>query len=159
MAPRGRPPKPLERIKATARDSTHKANGTELAVPQHQISRRSLVPVPPDDLGERGLVEWEKTWVAGPWLSDETDYHWVLMIAHAYDDIDAFRQRIVRDGIIVRGDKGQDVAHPLLAEIRKAEAVIMRCLSMIGFSPTDRARLGLAEVKRQSALAELRARK
>lgn len=35
-----------------------------------------------------------------------------------------------------------------------AEALIRKCLSVLGISPTDRARLGLAEVKKETALQE-----
>ena len=157
--PRGRPPKPVERIRATARDATHKADGRPLPVPQGQLERRQRIPVAPDNLDDRGLAEWEKIWSAGFWLSETQDYHWVLAIAHAYDEIEEYRAKIKTDGLIQRGSMGQVIAHPLIASIRAAEATIMKALSMIGFSPTDRARLGLAEVKRQSALAELRAKK
>jgi hypothetical protein len=52
-----------------------------------------------------------------------------------------------KTGLVVAGYPGQVVAHPLVAEIRK-------CLSIPGISPTDRARLGLAEVKKETALQE-----
>jgi P27 family predicted phage terminase small subunit len=151
----GRPPKPVEKIRATQRDSKHKADGREIAVPEYELQRRVQVPVPPDELADRGLSEWEKIWLAGYWLSDEQDYHWVAVIAHAYDEITEYRAKIREDGLIQTGSMGQVIAHPLIGEIRRAESAIMKALSMIGFSPTDRARLGLAEVKRQQGLAEL----
>jgi phage terminase small subunit len=49
-------------------------------------------------------------------------------------------------------------ANPLLREIRDAESVIRKCLSMIGFSPTDRAKLGLAEIKVQAGIADLQSK-
>lgn len=155
---RGRPPKPIERIRATARDATHKADGRALATTQYKLERRHQIPVAPDSLGDRGATEWEKIWLAGYWLSDEQDYHWVAIVARAYDDLEAFRERVSVDGLVQTGMRGEPVAHPLIAEARRAEAVIMKALSTIGFSPTDRARLGLAEVKRQSALADLSAK-
>jgi phage terminase small subunit len=45
---------------------------------------------------------------------------------------------------------GQTIAHPLITEIRKCEDTIRKCLSVLGFSPADRARLGLAEAKAQT---------
>lgn len=155
---RGRPPKPIERIRVTARDATHKANGTELAVPQHNLPRHAQVPVPPDVLGDRGLTEWEKVWLAGYWLSDEQDYHWVAMICTAYDEIELYRAEIAHEGLTVRGIHGVMIAHPLIAEIRKAQATIMKALSILGFSPSDRARLSLGEVKKANALADLNAK-
>src|ERR1019366_348963 len=154
---RGRPPKPIERHRATARDATHKADGRALVAPGAgaQAAVRAVIPIPADELGGRGLSEWEKIWTAGYWLKDDQDYAWVLMISHAYDDIEAFRAQVKLEGLIQTGSMGQVIAHPLIAEIRRAEAVVMKALSTLGFSPTDRARLGLAEAKAQSALKDL----
>lgn len=125
-------------------------------MPAHRLSRSVAIPVPPDDLDERGQTEWDKIWTAGYWLSDEQDYHWVAIIATAYDEIEAYRDAIAAEGLTVKGIHGVMVAHPLIAEVRKAQATIMKSLSILGFSPTDRARLALGEVKHMNALAELR---
>ena len=151
---RGRPPKPYEQVRATARNSTHKADGRELAIPEYSITKRVDAPKMPVGLKRRGKLEWNKIWAVGPWLNPEQDYPWVEMIARAYDDIDIFRKQIEQDGLIVKGYAGQTVAHPLIAEVRKCEDTIRRCLSILGYSPTDRIRMGLAEVKRQSALQD-----
>ncbi len=151
---RGRPPKPYEQIKATARNSTHKANGSALAIPSYAIEKRIDAPPCPRGLQRHGKTEWHKIWACGPWLNPDQDYPWVEMIARAYDDIDIFRKQIETDGLIVKGYAGQTVAHPLIAEVRKCEDTIRRCLSILGYSPTDRIRMGLAEVKRQSALQD-----
>jgi P27 family predicted phage terminase small subunit len=146
--------KPLERIQATARNSTHKSDGRELVKAEYTIVKRVDAPKMPAGLKRRGKQEWTQIWAVGPWLNPEQDYPWVEMIARAYDDIDTFRRQVQKDGLIVKGYAGQTVAHPLIAEIRKCEDTIRRCLSVLGYSPTDRARLGLAEVKRQSALQD-----
>lgn len=153
---RGRPPKPIERLKATQRDATHKADGRELAIPEYTLPAAVSIPVAPDDLGPRGEAEWEKIWTAGFWLSPDQDYHWVAMVATAYDEIEIYRAIIAAEGYTYENTlKGVMQAHPLIAEVRKAQALIMRALSQLGFSPTDRARLGLAEVKRENAIADL----
>lgn len=154
--PRGRPPKPVERLKATQRDATHKADGREMAVPEFTLPAATTIPVPPDDLGDRGETEWDKIWSAGFWLSPDQDYHWVAMIATAYDEIEIYRAIIAAEGYTYENKlKGVMQAHPLIAEVRKAQALIMRALSTLGFSPTDRARLSIAEVKRKNAIADL----
>jgi P27 family predicted phage terminase small subunit len=145
-------PKPLE----LPYHGHHPRAGTELV---YEPVYGRLAPVAPDDLDKRGLEEWEKIWAAGFWLSHEMDYHWMAIIARAYDEIEAYRARVALDGLIQKGSMGQVVAHPLIQSIRAAEGTIMKALSILGFSPTDRARLGLSEAKRQSALAALRARK
>jgi P27 family predicted phage terminase small subunit len=154
---------PLERQIESARGDGQRPGGHRIKgdlVPTNQGRVVRLPPPPaPLDLKERGQTEWDKIWSAGEvWLHPNEDYHWVEQIAHAYDDIDAFRDEIKRTGLIIKGYAGQQVANPLLKEIRDAENVIRKCLSILGFSPTDRARLGLAEIKVQSGLAELQTR-
>lgn len=149
----GRPPKPLERVKATARNSTHKADGRPL--PARIDSRPDhSVPAIPEGVSGRGEVEWANIWTAGHWLKRDQDYHWVEMIARAYSDIEVFRAQVREEGLIATGYAGQVVAHPLLAEIRKSEALIQKCLSVLGFSPSDRARLTITEVQAQNALQQ-----
>jgi P27 family predicted phage terminase small subunit len=113
------------------------------------------VPVPARPLTGRGLEEWEKVWTAGFWLKRDQDYPWVEMIARAYSDIEVFRAKVEEDGLVVQGYAGQMTAHPLIAEIRKCETTIQKCLSILGFSPSDRARLAITEAKAQSALLDM----
>jgi P27 family predicted phage terminase small subunit len=150
---RGRPPKPLERIVATQRDATHKANGTAIA--RIEVPPDRTVPAPVPSITGRGLEEWQKVWTAGFWLKRDQDYHWVEMLAQAYADIEGFRKRVGADGLVVRGYNGQVAAHPLIKEIRACEETIRKCLSVLGFSPTDRARLNIAEAKFQNELQKM----
>lgn len=147
---RGRPPVPLERMASRSPDGMTPGHRHLPAIPQrrHDFS----VPVPSIDLTGRGEVEWEKIWTAGWWLNRQQDYHWVEMICQAYMDIEVYRQRVNEDGLITKGYAGQDAAHPLIAEIRKCQATIQRCLSVLGFSPTDRAKLAIKEATATTAL-------
>lgn len=156
----GRPRKPVERLKATARDATHKADGRPLPAVRTTVAPDTATSVPraPNGLGRRGAVEWRKVWTAGHgWLKPAQDYAWVEMIARAWDDIETFRAKVAEDGLIQTGSMGQVIAHPLIAEIRRAEGTIQKCLSMIGFSPSDRARLGWTEVQTASKLKAMMA--
>ncbi len=117
--------------------------------------QRHEPPPYPDGLWDRGKTEWDKIWRAGPWLWLDQDYAWVEQVARAYDDIAQFRATVNDEGLTVQGYNGQTVAHPLIAEIRKAEQTIQKCLSQIGFSPSDRARLKLAELKGAQAAKDL----
>jgi P27 family predicted phage terminase small subunit len=118
-----------------------------------QVDR--TVPETPSEITGRGFIEWEKLWQAGWWLQREQDYPWIEMICHAYMDIETWRERVAEDGLVVTGYAGQVVAHPLIAEIRKAEATIQKCLQVLGFSPTDRAKLAINQRKAMSALEEM----
>ena len=149
-----RRPEPIERQQSKARGNGRTPGGREIVKAQYTLVKREDAPPMPRGLAVRGRKEWTKIWASGPWLNPDQDYAWVEMIARAYDDIGTFRARIENDGLIVTGYAGQTVAHPLIAEIRKCEAVIQKCLSILGYSPTDRARLGMAEVKKENALLE-----
>lgn len=168
----GRPPKPLERKKNLAKGDGelpgHRAPQSQnpsKSVAVHpsraqgpQLGSRAL-PEAPADLGERGVSEWNRIWTAGrSWLHPEEDYHWVEQIAHAYDDVQEFRDEIARTSLIVKGYNGQKAANPLIKEIRALEATIRICLSKLGFSPTDRGRLALGEIQIQGGLQGLQER-
>lgn len=147
-------PKPIEQHIALS------TNGKTLGGRQLEVVDTSKMVAPkappmPDGLAERGQTEWLKVWQAGKWLWADQDYHWVEMIARAYDDIEQFRAKVNEEGLTVTGYNGQTVAHPLIAEIRKAEQSITRALSTIGFSPKDRAALKLAEVQGAKGLNDL----
>lgn len=147
-------PKPIERHLATAVNG-RTLGGRELDVIDTSRMVAPNAPATPEGLAERGTTEWLKIWQAGKWLWPDQDYHLVEMIARAYDEVAEFRAKIAEDGLTVEGYNGQTVAHPLIAEVRRAEAMITKNLSLLGFSPTDRARLKLTELKGARELQDL----
>ena len=85
-----------------------------------------------------------------------------------WDELVAYRSAIAEEGITqdepivtpaghVVGQK--KVPHPLIKELRSAQKQLHAIASALGFDPTARSRLGLAEVKRQSKVEELQARR
>jgi P27 family predicted phage terminase small subunit len=153
----GPKPEPIERKLLKAKGSGRTPGNREIAIRQTYVTGRQRTDKPPTPRGLAavGRREWHKIWDAGSWLKAAQDYHWVEQIARAYDEIETYRARVESDGLVQTGSMGQPVAHPLIAEIRRCEATIRTCLSILGFSPTDRARLGLAEIKARSALEEM----
>lgn len=135
-----------------------KPRGQALAVPA--AGGLAATPRRPTGLGDRGRREWPKIWSAGAaWLQADQDYPWVEQVCRAWDDMAEYRKLIKADGLVQTGSQGQPVAHPLIAEVRRCEDTIRKCLSVIGFSPSDRARLGLAQAKTASKLDELAAKR
>lgn len=116
------------------------------------------IPVCPDDLEERGEIEWEKLWSAGHWLKPEEDYHMVLVICRAYDEMCSYQEQIKVDGLMTRGSAGGIVANPLIREVRATRGQIIKVLAELGFSPTARARLNIAELQQGNALLDLQAK-
>lgn len=159
--PAGRPRMPLERAQNLAKGDGRTPGGREMELSSRAAVQpsRTVPPLPPVVLAERGITEWDKIWTAGYWLHADKDYHWVEMVVTAYDEIETFRAQIAEDGLVVAGYNGQMTAHPLISEIRKAQQTIAKALSLLGFSPSDRARLNLVEVKAASALDDLLAKR
>jgi P27 family predicted phage terminase small subunit len=149
----GRPKTPIERMAAKSPDG--KTPGKRNLPEPYKGAINHAVPEPPIPFHGRAAIEWENIWEAGWWLRPDQDYHWVEMIANAYADIAVFQAVVQEEGLTVRGYAGQVVAHPLIGEIRKAQAMIQKCLSTLGFSPTDRAKLQLREVETRSKLQQM----
>lgn len=147
-------PVPIEVMMARSQNGKT-LGGRDLEVIDTSSMEVPTAPPAPEGLGDRGALEWQKIWAAGKWLWPDQDYAWVEQTCRAYDDADIFRAKVAEDGLTVDGYNGQTVAHPLISEIRKCEDTIRRCLSSIGFSPTDRARLKLTELKGASELQKL----
>lgn len=129
--------------------------GRDLEVRDVSAMEPVSAPPAPEGLGDRGALEWAKIWQAGRWLWPDQDYAWVEQVARAYDDLATFRAEVAVMGLTVEGYNGQTVANPLIAEMRRCEDTIRKCLSQLGFSPTDRARLKLTELKGASELQKL----
>lgn len=146
-------PVPIERMMARSQNGKT-LGGRDLEV--HDVSGMEAVEAPamPEGLGARGVAEWRKIWTAGRWLWPDQDYAWVEQVARAYDDLAIFRAE-VGGNLTVEGYNGQMTAHPLIAEMRKCEDTIRKCLSQLGFSPTDRARLKLTELKASKTAQDL----
>ena len=64
----------------------------------------------------------------------------------------------VRDGWTITTDKGYPYKHPLAGLLVDLEKQISQWLAQLGFNPTDRSRLGVAEVKPKGTLELLRER-
>jgi P27 family predicted phage terminase small subunit len=156
--PAGRPPKPIELKRRTGnpgrRPLPDKAKTVAL-VP----SDGAPVPLA---LKAAGREVWARAQDHAIWLS-RLDLMLLEILCKAVDQHDEMNRLVAEDGLVqiepivtpaghVVGEK--KVANPLLKELRALEKQIHSSAAALGFDPTSRSRLGLAEVKRQSALAE-----
>lgn len=104
---------------------------------------------PPTHLGDAGRFVWAKAWHSGiTWLSPDSDMATVIAACELADARDKARERY-----LVTGEPKDATSFVRLDERYQ------KTLSLMGFSPSDRSRLGLAEVKRVSKLEQLRARR
>jgi hypothetical protein len=144
--PNGRPPKPAELKRVTGNPGKRKL--PELSVVQ-TIPMASSVPDAPEGLGADGVAIWEAAWGSAiTWLSPVSDYHAIENAARLADDLALARKKY--RATLEPGD-GR-----LLVHINKA---FVDSLSALGFDPTARSRLGVAEVKAISAIDKLLAKR
>lgn len=96
-----------------------------------------------------GLQLWDSVFRHGElWIARRTDTHLLLMTCEQLD-----RREEIRSLIIEKQD------WHLYKQLNDLERLISSNLGLLGFTPSDRTRLGLAEVKAQSKLEELMSRK
>lgn len=144
MADRGRPPKPIEQKRMLG-------NPGKRALPDLQtvaiLPGAYGIPEPKRPLLTYGRALWDDIWGAGiSWIAPATDTELLLMTCEMVDERWNLRIRVMQnnDPTERRG-------------LRALDAQIERNLSLLGFTPADRSRLGVAEVRAQSKLEEVRA--
>lgn len=157
--PTGRPSKPAEVKRATGNPGNRPL--PDAPMPGQGLRGTDGVPTPPS-LGADGELLWVHVWVAGrSWLSPDSDYTIVKMLCEAHDEHEEIR-RALSTGVVERfytTANGQIVTHPLVTQLGNLRSQMTAWLAAIGFSPADRSRLGLAEVRVKDELDELQRRR
>ena len=153
--PTGRPPKPVEQKRALGNQGHRPLPDPPTA--GQGLKGSSSIPKPPA-LGLDGTEMWNRVWSAGrQWLSPESDYVLIAMLCQAQDEAEEIR-RVLAIGAEKRYytiANGQQVTSPLVKQLKELRIQITGWLASLGYSPTDRARLGLGEVRHSDALDEL----
>lgn len=124
-----------------------------------EVVAPGTIPDAPDSLGDVGRRLWYTLWQAGSQhLAPLADGPLVVKLCEQWED--AARLREWLGGDVERRwyvtAAGQIVSHPAVKQIEQINAQCTAWLSMLGFTPSDRARLGLAEVRVADALDEFR---
>jgi hypothetical protein len=110
----------------------------------------SAIPEPLKPLSGSGLDLWDRTWQRGfSWLSANTDVQLLQMVCEQLDERDALRAYVM-DNIEAWHER---------SALRELEKSIRSNLSLLGFTPTDRMKLGVAEVKVESKMELLKRRR
>lgn len=155
--PVGRPPKPVEKRRAQGAQGLPAAPSPGEGLPGMGDS----VPSPPQ-LGADGVELWNTLWTAGSrWLSPESDFTMMKMLCNAVDEMEQLRRSILLDQYprFYTTANGQVVTHPVVKQVQELRMQITTWLSSLGFSPSDRARLGLQEVRTADVLDDLAKRR
>lgn len=144
MARTGRPPKPVEQKRALGNPGKR-----ALPVPVAYLEPAREIPEPERSLREAGRQLWDKAWSSGAgWISPTLDIHLLLMTCEMFDERAELIIKVATEGE-PRDRRG----------LRELEKLIVNNLSLLGFSPTDRTRLGLAEIKAANKLTQLMAKR
>ena len=139
------PPKPTEQKRKLG-------NPGKRALPNEAqtIALPSGYVDPPRPLEFAGQQLWDAAFKhGGTWISSNTDVPLLTLTCEQLDRREELRSALAENGL----------DRQLIMSINETEKLISSNLGLLGFSPADRTRLGLAEVKTQSKLQELMAKK
>ena len=126
-----------------------KGYGANSPKPSIIIAAVEGIPEPSRPLDLAGRAYWDRIWGAGQiWLSPNTDIELLLMTCEMLDERELLRTHVANDFERWRERSA----------LREIEKGIVRNLSLLGFTPSDRMKLGIAEVKKISKLEQLKAK-
>ena len=97
-------------------------------------------------LGEAGYQLWAEVFGFGElWVSAKTDTQLLQMVCELLDRREILREEFLAD----------PTERKVNMSLLETEKLIQSSLSLLGFTPSDRSKLGLAVVKAKSKLEEL----
>lgn len=141
MAKPGPRPMPAERARRLGNPGKRSRAPVAEVVLLEQLGATAA---PPRPLGDAGSALWRKCWSAGArWLA-ATDAELVQLLCESVDEREALRAAVLAKGL--RFDR---------SALRALDKQIVANLSLLGFTPADRASMGLAEVRAASDLQRL----
>jgi hypothetical protein len=143
--PAGRPAKPTEIKRKLGNPGRRPLPDTGVV---QYLDPVVSVPEPARPLLKYGMEFWDKVWGSGlTWISANTDAELLLMTCELVDERWNLRIRVMQSN-----DWRERRA------LRELDDRIIRNLSLLGFTPADRSKLGVAEVKAISKMEALKRR-
>ena len=143
-------PKPVERKRAAGNPGKR-----PLPEPRTVVPALETAPKPPRGLKAAGRDLWKQVWDYGSgWLAP-SDAPIVGLVCSLVDERAQWAALVAKGPKIYTTKTGVRRAHPAAAEVRAIDRQLIMALSLMGFTPSDRSRLGLSEVRKISALADL----
>jgi P27 family predicted phage terminase small subunit len=158
--PNGRPPKPVEVKRNLGNPGKRELPPVPTPDSNKRLKAVSNIPKPPRDLGKKGKLMWNTVWEAGQQTGHIAPLHdaqLILMLCQAVDEAEFLRNELVSGNVdrVYLMSNGAYAPHPYVKDLANLRTQITAWLSMLGFSPTDRSRLGIGEVVEDSPLDEL----
>jgi hypothetical protein len=137
-------PNEIKRLRGTLRADRVLSPSLRVTLEQGDL------PEPPEGLGELGRSVWSRVLVEGrAWVSYKLDTFLLGIVADQFEE-----RAALRDLVEANPDQPR-----LRIALRELDKQIVSNLGTLGLTPTDRARLGFVEVKKESKLEELMRRK
>lgn len=149
----GPQPKPNELKRALGNPGKRKlpAKTTLIALPQ-------IADEAPAQLSKNAKRFWVEIRAMAPWIAN-TDSRLLLELCEKLDRRDELKAKLASSDYVLYTDKGYAYANPLFGMITTTEAEIYKMLGSLGLTPSDRSKLGVAEVKARTKLEELLSQK
>jgi hypothetical protein len=138
------PPKPIEQKRLIGNPGRRPLPKDAVELPQ-----LAGTPVPLRPLGVTGAAFWDEAWGKGQLWLGRTDAWLVQLTAEMLDERDE-----LRDILAERVANGDTDSWRDRRQLRDLERSLISNLSLMAWTPVDRSRYGLAEVKAKSKLAE-----
>lgn len=112
----------------------------------------------PAHLSPQSQELWQKLRDTAFWISN-TDESNLQFLCEKLDRRAEILAKLAASDFVLYTDKGYAYANPLVGMLSTIEVEITKLFSLLGLTPTDRTRLGVAEVKARSALDDLIAKR
>jgi len=159
---RGKKAEPIERKRARGAEIRGGLKAQPMPESALALVDLSVIPQSPASLGMVGVAYWEILWTAGRrHLSELHDTPLMTRLCSNFDRIAELENWLGLD--VERrwytSPNGQIVTHPAVKQIDQMDAQNTAWMSLMGFTPSDRARLGLAEIRVANELDQFRQRK
>ena len=147
--PAGRPPKPTEQKRRNGNPGQRKLPDLKNVI--------ALAPIKADaplHLSEAGAKMWADVRAMAPWIAT-TDGKLLIELCEKMDKKYELREKLAASDYVLYTDKGYAYANPLFGMLNTVEGDIVKLLSLLGLTPIDRSKLGVAEVTTKGKLAQL----
>lgn len=149
----GPAPKPTELKRKLGNPGKEKLPDVNRVIALPQISDQA-----PQHLSKQSKKFWTEIRAMAPWIAN-TDGTLLLELCEKMERKTDLVKKLSQSEYVLYTDKGYAYANPLVGMISTVENEIMKILSLLGLTPSDRSKLGVAEVKARSKLEELLSQK
>lgn len=145
----GRPRKPIEQKRKNGNPGQRPLPDSKNVIALPQI--KSDAPLHLSDAGQK---MWLDVRAMAPWIAN-TDVRLLVELCEKMDKKYELKEKLALSDYVLYTDKGYAYANPLFGMLNTVENDIVKLLSLLGLTPTDRSKLGVAEVKAKGKLEAL----